>query len=41
MTAENLISKIAPKSDFDLKDRNQLLENYKQKFLEVRGSIAN
>ena len=29
MTDENLILKMAPKSDFDLEDRNQLLENYK------------
>ena len=29
MTAENLISKMVPKSDFDLEERNHLLKNYK------------
>ena len=29
MTAKDLISKMAPGSDFDLEDRNQLLKKYK------------
>ena len=29
MTAEYLILKAVAKSDFDLEDRNELLENYK------------
>ena len=29
MTAEYLILKTVAKSDFDLEDRNELLENYK------------